>query len=45
LLVSYLDLAPTIAAIVAAIAVKLFFRPAHQAMCDIWKTKLAQPAN
>ncbi len=40
LLVTYLGLAPAIAAVVAAIAITLFFQSAYGAMCDIWKTKL-----
>jgi hypothetical protein len=40
LLVAHLGLAPLIAAAVAAIVIRLFFKPAYQAMCDVWKGKL-----
>ncbi len=45
LLVSQLGLAPTIASVVASLAVKLFFRPGYGAMCAAWKSKLDQPAS
>jgi hypothetical protein len=41
-MVTSLGLAPAVAAVVAALAIKLFFRPAHGAMCDVWKGKLGQ---
>jgi hypothetical protein len=41
LLVAQLGLAPAIAAVVAALAIRLFFKPAHEAMCETWKEKLA----
>jgi hypothetical protein len=40
LLVSQLGLAPLIAAAVAALTIRLFFKPAHQEMCVYWKSKL-----
>lgn len=40
LLVSQLAIAPAIATVVAVIAIKLFFAPAHEAMCEVWKGKL-----
>jgi len=33
-------LAPAVAAVIAALVIKLFFKPAHGAMCDLWKEKL-----
>lgn len=44
LLVAQLGLAPAIAAVMATLVIKLFFQPAHGAMCDVWKTHL-QPSN
>lgn len=41
-LVASLAMAPAVATVVGALAVKLFFRTAHGAMCDFWKTKLPQ---
>ncbi len=43
LLVAYLGLAPALAAVVAALALRLFFKPGYEAMCDLWKSKL--PSN
>ena len=40
LLVSSFFLAPAIAAVVAAIAVKLFFKATYGAFCDTWKKHL-----
>lgn len=40
LLVAQLGLAPAIAAVVAMLLVRLFFKPALGAMCDTWKEKL-----
>lgn len=40
MLVGYLGLAPAIAAVVAALMIRLFFQPGYEAMCDTWKTKL-----
>jgi hypothetical protein len=40
LLVAQLAMAPAIATIVAALTVKLFFSPAYDAMCEVWKGKL-----
>lgn len=39
-LVSSFGLAPAIAAVVAALAVKLFFKDAYGAMCAVWKKHL-----
>jgi hypothetical protein len=40
-LVAWVGLAPAIAAVVAAIAMRLFFRAAYGATCDVWKENLA----
>ena len=40
ILVSSFGLAPAIAAVVAALAVKLFFKDAYDAMCVVWKKHL-----
>jgi hypothetical protein len=40
--VAQLGLAPAVAAVVAAIAISIFFRSAHQAMCGVWKEHLPQ---
>jgi len=40
LLVAHLGLAPAIAAVLAAIAIKLFFKPAYEAMCEVWQENL-----
>ncbi len=42
LLVSEFGLAPAIAAVVASLIIKLFFRNAYEAMCEVWKGKLPQ---
>ncbi len=42
LLVSQLGLAPAIAGVVAALVIKLFFKPAYDAMCAAWKEGLPQ---
>jgi hypothetical protein len=42
LLVGHLGLAPAIAAVVATLIVRLFFRPAHEAMCEVWQGRLPQ---
>ncbi len=39
-LVAHLAMAPAVAAVVAVIAIKLFFKPAHGAMCEVWKKNL-----
>lgn len=39
-MVAHFAIAPAIAAVVAALIVKLFFRNAHEAMCEVWKHKL-----
>ena len=41
LLVAQLGLAPAISAVVAAIVVKLFFKSAYGAMCEVWSAKLS----
>jgi hypothetical protein len=41
LFVAHLGFAPAIAAVIAALAVRLFFKPAYEAMCEVWKEKLA----
>jgi hypothetical protein len=40
IMVAHFAIAPAIAAVVAALIVKLFFRNAHGAMCEVWKQKL-----
>jgi hypothetical protein len=40
LLVAQLSMAPAIAAVVASIVIKLFFRNALKATCDVWKGHL-----
>jgi hypothetical protein len=40
LLVAHLAIAPAIAAVLAALVVKLFFRNAHAAMCEVWAGKI-----
>ena len=42
LLVVQLGLAPAIATVLAVLAVKLFFEPGYDAMCDAWKKGLPQ---
>lgn len=44
LLVAQLGLASAIAAVLAAIAIRLFFKPAYEAMCEVWHDKL-NPSN
>jgi hypothetical protein len=39
-LVAQLGIAPILAAAVAALIIRLFFKPAYQEMCVIWKKKL-----
>jgi hypothetical protein len=41
-LVAHLALAPAAAAVVAALVVRLFFKPAHAAMCEVWASKLGK---
>ena len=40
ILVSHLAIAPAIAAVVAALTMKLFFRPGYDTMCEVWKGKV-----
>jgi len=40
LLVAHLAMAPAIAAVMAVLIVKLFFRPAIDAMCETWRENL-----
>jgi hypothetical protein len=42
LMVSSLGLAPALAAVLAALVIKLFFKPGHAAMCEVWKARLPQ---
>jgi hypothetical protein len=42
LLIIQIGMAPAIAPVVAAIIIRLFFKPALGAMCDVWKEKLPE---
>lgn len=42
LLVAQLGIAPAIAAVVAMLIIRLFFRPAYEAMCEVWKAHQPQ---
>lgn len=42
LLVVHLGLAPAVAAVVAALIIRLFFRNAFAAMCEVWQEKLPE---
>lgn len=42
LLVAHVGLAPAVAAVVAVLAIRVFFRPAYDSMCDVWKDKLKE---
>ena len=44
LLVIHFGMAAAAAAVVAALIMKLFFKPGQEAMCAVWKTKLPSPA-
>jgi hypothetical protein len=44
ILVAHWAIAPAAAAVVAALVVRLFFKPAHSAMCEVWAGKLGKPA-
>ena len=39
-LISTFGLAPAVATVVGALLVKRFFKPAHEEVCALWKTKL-----
>jgi Flp pilus assembly protein TadB len=41
-IVAQFGLAPAAAAVVAALIMRLFFRNAYNAMCEVWKEKLPQ---
>lgn len=45
LLVSHFAMAPAIAAVVGALVLRLFFRPAHEAMCEVWSQHIRQANN
>jgi|GEM_PF-1887389 len=40
LLVSQIGFAPAIAAVLATITIRVFFKPAHEAMCEQWDDRL-----
>jgi hypothetical protein len=40
-LTAYLGIAAALAPIIATLAIRLFFKPGHQAMCDYWKEKMS----
>lgn len=40
LLVTHLGLVPALAAVVASLAIKRFFRPTHDVFCQVWKESL-----
>lgn len=42
LLVSHFGMAPAIAAVVGALVLRLFCRPAHEAMCEVWSQHIQQ---
>ncbi len=44
-LATSLGLPATITAAVAVIAVRLFFRNAHGAMCEVWQSKITEPSS
>lgn len=42
LLVTHLGLAPAIAAVLATLVIKRFFRPVHEEFCQVWEKNLTQ---
>lgn len=42
LLVTHLGLVPALAAVVASLTIKRFFRPAHEEFCQVWKKNLTE---
>lgn len=45
LLIAQLGLAPMIAPVVAVLAVRLFFKPGYDAMCEVWGESFDKPAD
>jgi len=42
LLVSQLGLVPALAAVIATLAIKRYFRPGYEEFCQVWKNNLSQ---